>query len=178
MMRGDDAKLLAELARLVARHGPSSFSRLATLIRDPEQAEMLAELLDEASSLSTRRTRRAATRTPERIGMGVLRELRKSNPEKHALIAAFRHDLLSRSILPTMNHLRNFALVNDVSIGKASSRSAAITPLLRSLSMLPADRIHTLRESLTYSETNDRSLEAWRNVIVKQRPDVPPSANE
>lgn len=102
--------------------------------------------------------------------MSVLNDLRLSDPEKHSLVAEFRHQLMSRAILPSMGDLRRFAFRHNLSIGKASSRTAAIAPFLRSLSQLSTTDIASLRDSLIQFDANDRSLHRWREVIVRPQP--------
>ena len=99
--------------------------------------------------------------------MGVLNDLRMSDPDKHAVIAEIRSHLISGKILHSMSELRNFARRNNLNIGKSSSRSAAISPLLRSLSNLPITEIVSLRDSMVDFNSDDRSLARWRDVIVR-----------
>ena len=163
--------MLDALDRLIARYGPRPVTRLAELIRDPQQAKDLAAALESAAARASQRKSRAKSHRTDRVGMAVLNDLRMSDPRKHAIVAEIRHQLISRSILPSMDELRRFARMHDISIGKASSRNAAIAPLLRSLSQLSTPEIELLRDSVIQSEVNDRSLDKWRDVIVRRRPD-------
>lgn len=178
MTQDDDFRLLAELADVVSRYNPDSLSRLAQLIRDPGRAADLATVLETVVAKGSRAKKSKGQRARDRLGMGILKEVRDTDPERHPAIAGFRHDLLSHTILTSMDDLRQFARANDLSIGRASSRNAAIAPLLRSLSKLPASRIRDLREALVESETRDRSLESWRHLIVRPRSGGPPRTNE
>ena len=164
-----DIELLAELGRIVAKYGPESVTRLAALIRDPQRGEELADALEFAAIRSPQRRANPKSPKRDRVGMRVLNELRLSDPEKHSVLAEVRHELLSGTILQSMAELRRFARMNDLSIGKASSRNAAVTPLLRSLSKLSTSEIISLRDSLIQSNVDDRSLERWRDVIVRPR---------
>ena len=76
--------------------------------------------------------------------MGLINALRDSDAEKHAVIATFRDNLISGAILRSMNDIRQFASMNDLTIGKASSRNAAIVPLLRSVSEMETPEIVSL----------------------------------
>ncbi len=102
--------------------------------------------------------------------MAVLKDLRSSDPEKHSVVAEIRRQLISRTILQSMDELRRFAMMHDLSIGKASSRNAAIAPFLKSLSQLSVPEITLLRDAVIQSNVNDRSLDQWRDVIVRSRP--------
>jgi hypothetical protein len=169
MIRDDDIKMLAEINRIVDRYGPESVNRLASLIRDPQFADNMATVLERMAESATPREARARPRSHDRIGMGVLNELRDSDPQKHAIVADFRERLIAGSLLKTMNELRQFARARDLGIGKASSRNAAIAPLLRSISEWETPAIIDLLDSMTSSGSDDRSLERWRDLIVKPR---------
>ena len=85
------------------------------------------------------------------------------------MLAEIRREFISGTILRSMAELREFAVMNDLSIGKASSRNSAIPPFLRSLSSLSTPELISLRDSLIESRTGDRGLERWRDVIVRPR---------
>ena len=170
MILDDDIKLLAELNRIVDRYGPESVTRLANLLRDPQSAADLATALESAVDKPRRSGRTAKPHTTDRIGMGLINALRDSDPEKHAVITTFRDNLISGAILRSMNDIRQFASMNDLTIGKASSRNAAIVPLLRSVSEMETPEIVSLLNTTTNFETDNHSLERWRNLIVRPKP--------
>ena len=170
MIEEDDIAMMAELDRIVARYGAASVTRLAELIRDPQRAEELAAALESAAARPPRSKSRTKSPRADRVGMAVLNELRLSDPEKHSVIAEIRRQLISRTILQSMGELRRFARMHDLALGKASSRDAAIAPLLRSLSQLSTPEIVSLRDFIIQSNVDDRSLERWREVIVRPRP--------
>ena len=169
MSEENDAAMLAALDRLVARYGPHGATRLAELIRDPERAEELAVALESAAARTRQRQAKPRSQRTDRVGMAVLNDLRMSDPQKHAVVAEIRRHLLSGTTLQSMNELRRFARIHDLSIGKASSRNAAIAPFLKSLSELATPEIVSLRDSMLQSAVDDRSLEMWRSVIVRPR---------
>ena len=169
MMRDEDVQILSEFNRIVDRYGPDSVARLANLIRDPQFANDMATVLEEVAKTAPRRKPRTGPRNTQRIGMGVLNELRESDPEKHAAVAEFRERLISGSLLKSMMELRQFAMSHDLEIGKASSRNAAIAPLLRSISELETPTIIALLDSTDDFTSDDRSLERWRDLIVNPR---------
>lgn len=165
-----DMTMLAALDRLVARYGPRPVIRLAELIRDPHRAEDLAAQLENAAARAPKGKARPKTQRTDRIGMAVLKELRLSDPEKHAVVSEIRRELLAGTILSSMDGLRRYAMMHDLSIGKASSRIAAIAPFLRSISQLSTPDILSLRDSIIQSDVDDRSLDRWRDVIVRPLP--------
>ena len=169
MIQESDIKVLAELNRLVARHGPEPFIRMAKILRDPERASQLANVIEHAAQNAVPAKSESRRRRTDRIGIGVLNELRMTNPAKHAIIADIRTLLIHDRILKSMSDIRQFAMIHNLSIGKATSRSTAIVPLLRSLSFLPVESLKEIRKSLDdgYS-IDDRSLSRWRDVIVRK----------
>ena len=170
MIREDDLNALAELSGIVNRYGPESITRLADLIRDPQFANDIATALEGLVEKTPKRRSRRNTPKIDRIGMRVLNDLRQSDPSKHALVAEFRERLISGGILKTLPEIRRFARTSGLTIGSASSRNAAIAPLLRSISELETAEITALLESTTSTGPEDRSLERWRELIVKPNP--------
>ena len=169
LYKNKDIELLVELGRLAERYGADSFSRLAQLIRDPSQADELATVLNCAAERAHRSkpVHKSVSRGPSRVGISVLNELRLADPEKHSILAEIRQRLVAGSILPTMSDIRRFTLTHGLSIGNASSRNAAITPLLRSMSRLPTPSLVLILDELVEYKPDDRSLERWRDVIVR-----------
>ena len=170
MIEENDIAILAALDRLVARYKPHAITSLAELIRDPHRAEELANALESAATRTHQKKAKRKSPRTDRVGMAVLKELRMSDPQKHSVVTEVRHQLLSKTVLQSMEELRRFARMHHLSIGKASSRNAAIAPFLKSLSQLPTPEIVSLRDSIIQSDVNDRSLERWRDVIVRPPP--------
>ena len=167
MIQDEDLRVLAELSRIVDQYGPDSVMRFASLIRNPEFADDIATALEKVVQESPRRRARSKSRSADRIGMGILNELRETDSQKHAAVAEFRERLVSGAFLKTMPEIRRFARMYDLAIGNASSRQEAIVPLLRSISEWQTESIIALLESITNSKPDDRSLERWRDLIVK-----------
>ena len=169
MMSVEDKKALAELTRIVARYGPEPLTRLAGFIRDPQNAEEIASVLESVAAQAHRNKATPKSRKTDGIGMAVLNDLKESDPQKYAAMADFRERLVSGTFLHSMNEIRQFARINDFTIGKAASRNAAIPPLLRSVSELDTPAIVALLDSMPESGYNDRSLERWRELIVRPK---------
>ena len=168
MIHNDEVRMLADLSQFVAKYGTDPITRLASLMRDPQTAADLADLLEAvANRPQGGGKKRGKPKKTDRVGMGVLNVLRGSDPEKHALLALLREHLLSQTTLRSMADIRHFANTYGLSIGRGSSRNAAIAPLLQSMADLSAEEIAKLVEVLMKPKANDRSLESWRNVIVK-----------
>ena len=181
MTEGYDAEFVSDLARLMSKYGPEPFERLARAFKDPEEARRLGDLLNSVAASRPRRRKAPSSdrmRTAPR-GESVLRELRNSSIELHNAILVFRDDFVAGEILPTMRDVRNFAQLNRVSIGRASSRNAALVPLLRSLSSFSPSEVRELHgESLQSSGKlgTQRTLGHLRDAIIGSRTGV--SADE
>ena len=169
MIEENDLKLIAELNKIVDRFGPESVGRLARMIRNPDTAADLATILERAATTRHTSKRRTKSKDSSRIGMAVLNGLRLSDPKKHAVVAELREQLMVGSVLGTMAEIRDFARINGFDIGNASSRNGAIPALLRSISELEIQDIETLINSLAHETSDNRSLERWRDIIVKPR---------
>lgn len=180
MIEERDLMMLVELDRIVARYGSGTVARLAKLIKDRQRAEQLAALLESAASRVSDKDQKVtgpdsfskSPSRPDRIGSTVLKNLELLDPEKHMAVREIRDILLNRESLKSMSDLRNFAWKHGLELGKASSRTAAIVPFLRSLSELSTPTIISIRDSLSGVNQDDRSLQSWWDVIVK-----PPNAS-
>ena len=169
MIRDVDVKVLSELNRIVARHGPDPLMRLASLLRDPRLADELAAVLESVAAQAAKTKSSPNVRRTGGIGMAVLNDLKEGDPQKYEVVVDFRERLVSGTFLPSMSDIRQFSRVHNLSIGRASSRKAAIPPLLRSVSELETATIADLLASTPEPGNSDRSLESWRELIVKPR---------
>lgn len=166
------ATRFADAMDLAVMHAPQRVGRAENrtkigVLKEPK-------LVPSEKHLNTKRTfprkKRTKSRANDRVGMGVLKKLRLNDPEKHSVIAEIRHHLISNNALRTMAQLRGFARQHNLRIGKASTRNAAIAPLLKSLSELPVPEIVSLRDSMLDYVVNDGQLGKLRDVIVKPVP--------
>lgn len=169
MIQDNDSKVLSDLSRIVSRYGPEPFMRLAELIRDPQRADALATTLESVAKQSPKAKSPPSARKTDGIGVAILNGLREVDPPKYELVADFRERLVSGTLLRSMSDIRRFAREHNLSIGRASSRKSAIPPLLRAVSELETSEIAALLASTPESMNDDRSLERWRELIVKPR---------
>ena len=175
MIQEEDVKMISEMSRIVERYSADSVLRLAGLIRDPQSAAEIADALEGAVSNASQNKTRNKRRNPDRVGMEVLNRLAASDPQKHTAVAEFRDRLVSGNLLGSMNELRQFARMHNLPIGKATSRNAAIAPFLRSLAEMETSAITGMLDSLSAigdrrrDDDNNRSLDRWRDVIVKPK---------
>ncbi|MEH2047183.1 hypothetical protein [Nostoc sp.] len=96
-----------------------------------------------------------------------LKELEKTDPEKSALLVKLYYSLINKTLLPTLQDIRNFASDTGLSTIKATSRNKAIIPLVRDLLSLNIEQLKTKLDGLMpVLPEDDRSLEAWANIIL------------
>jgi hypothetical protein len=166
--------LLADLARLVRKHGPTAFSDLSAILRNPEKVEELTTILEAGASAGRRVTNyKAGAPTPRRqvpaLSLPLLfSRMRTTDPQITDLLSKFYEDLLAKRVLPTLRGLREFAHENHLKGAHAESREKAIGPLIRDLSGHPSDQIASIlgRVRPAQSVPDDRSLERWADVIL------------
>jgi len=162
----DDAKLLGELAKLIGRYGPEPFVRLANTLKNPEQAQRIAEVFEaaQATNAVAKNRRRQSSKIPP--GSRILATLKTMEPEKYEILSTFRDDLVAHRVLPSMQHVRRFAEQNEFTIGRAPSREKAISPLLRSMASLPLNQVQELIDKFASVVPDDRSLARWSELIM------------
>lgn len=163
----EDTQLLGELAKLIGRYGPEPFARLAIMLKNPEQAQQLAEVIEAvlATKAVAKNRRRPSTKIPP--GSRILATLKVIEPEKYELLATFRDDFFAHRVLPSMQHVRRFAEQNEITIGRSPSREKAISPLLRSMASLPLLHIQELVDKFATEVPDDRSLARWSELIMR-----------
>ena len=104
-----DAAVVADLGKLVARHGRESVVRMAQMIRDPKQAEEIADVLEETAKQANppHSTRRKA-KDNTKLGLALLKQIRLEDPRKHSILAELRSQLLSGRALPSHERIAEF----------------------------------------------------------------------
>lgn len=169
--------LLEDLARLLRKHGPGTFSDLAALLRNPAKVDELLTILEASSSAgkkakvhkadSAPSRRKAASETP----LQLLSEMKRTDPEKAVLLIKFNDDLSSKRVLPSLRDLRYFASDNQLKGVSADSREKAIGPLIRELSRRTIEELSLIFGRLPTFESagDDRSLQRWTDVILNKK---------
>lgn len=96
-----------------------------------------------------------------------LKDLRKTESVKAELLIQFYRGLQDQSLLPKLQDIRNFASDMGLPPIKATSRVKAITPITKSLLSLNIEDLKKkLNEIMPVKYQDDRSLEAWANIIL------------
>ncbi|MCF2145419.1 hypothetical protein IQ276_002915 [Desmonostoc muscorum LEGE 12446] len=96
-----------------------------------------------------------------------LKELEKTDLDKSVLLVKLYHSLMDKTLLPTLQDIRNFASDIGLSTIKATSRNKAIIHLVKDLLSLNIEQLKTKLDGLMpVLPQDDRSLEAWANIIL------------
>ncbi len=166
-------ELLKDIARLLTKYGPDTFDDLSKLLSKPEFAEQLRGILSATAEVGRETisiSKGKRTRVPARSGVDqLLGKLAELEPEKSQMLSAFRNDLLSKNVLPSMRDVKAFVSDNGLSSLAATSRAKAILPLIKDLSRRPVDEVKEILERVQIrSHGGDRTLEGWADIILRK----------
>ena len=168
-------ELLKEVSRLLVKYGPDTFDDLARYLANPGTRDQLLEIL-RTVAVAGRKSKLASTRGQPKLFskpgadqfLGRLAEL---EPEKSQLLSAFRDDLMTKNVLPSLRDLKSFASDNGLIPPTATSRDKAIEPLIKSLSHRTMGEVEAIiQRARVRSESGDRTLEGWADIILKRPP--------
>lgn len=168
-------EFLIDLAKLFDKYGTQPFEELADLLSSPETIELWVNFL-RASSLAAQKAgfeqngkRKEGAR---RAIKSELERIKSESPEKYKVLIQFHDALLSKTVLPNLKDIRNFAQNCGLPVITAKSRERAVFPLLQSMIPLGADAIKKITESLPRSDTKSfNDLEGWADIIIKKKRD-------
>jgi len=178
MIEMDKIALLLDLAHLVKKYGPTVFSDLAGVLRDPEAVAELVSILEVAEVSGRKACVTDSRRATNRVKGGklsvpkIISEIEKNDPAKAQVLSDFHGTLAAKRALPTLRELRSFVLDNGFKEVETRSRNRAIGQLLRDMAAHPLEDIRSMLGRIRMEDTaGDRSLEGWTNVILdKGRP--------
>lgn len=161
--------LLCDLARLLKKYGPEPFEGLASEISNPEFAERFVEVLRTTATVFRRlprAERKSRIRSSGNDFRSTLTSVEKSNAEKGALLIQLYDGLTTKSLLPTLREMKNFALDNGLPPLKSTSHEKAIIPFVKTFLQMPLEDIRDyLRRIQPSPSSDDRSLEGWSRII-------------
>ena len=173
MITRQQKELLIDLARLFDKHGTKPFEELADLLSSPETIQLWVDFLRKSSIAAHEagfgqsgkrkgQPRRAVKLEFERI--------KSEDPEKHKALTRLRDALLSKTVLPNLRDVRNFAQDRGLPVITAKSREQAIFPLLQSIIPLDTDAINEITESLPHSQPESfNDFERWGEIIIDKK---------
>jgi len=174
----DDSKsfeLLSEIAKLLKKYGKETFYDLATILRDPNFSNRIADFLENIASRPSKkkRTQKRLSASEERLKFREsLIALGKSEPEKSNILLSLFDSLNNKNILPTLRALIDFISDHDLPVPKAKSRGKVIASFVKSCKNLSLSELQQLNFPISQqqsSENSDRSLEGWGKVILDRK---------
>jgi hypothetical protein len=174
----DDLKfeLLRDLARLIKRYGPATFSDLATYLRDQEGVSQLLSVLDTGARAGrhVRADGVGATGRRPLTTRALLAAMERSEPDKARVLKAFYEALTAKHILPTLHELRGFVDDSGLTRVVATTREKAVPPLIRDLARRTIPEIQTMLAGVRMEAVpGDRTLQGWADIILKHRDTSP-----
>ncbi|MDQ3398292.1 MAG: hypothetical protein M3511_11095, partial [Deinococcota bacterium] len=96
-------------------------------------------------------------------------EIKEDEPEKSELLLKLYDDLLAKTALPSLRDIHEFLADTELPPLKATSRSKAIVPLIKTLMTLQMPDLRAkLSKIESLSTQDDRSLEGWSNIILNK----------
>lgn len=163
--------LLIDLAKLLKKYGPETFDSLAELISSPEMIEKLPHILTQVAKMA-RTTSKTKRKTRQKQAPSIPRSLinlESVDPEKYQLLMKAYTDLITKTVLPSLKDIKEFAIECELPEIRAESRQRAISPLISSLIKLPNEELKAKIHLLKKYDTGDRSLEGWSNIILNRQ---------
>ena len=173
MITSQQKELLIDLAKLFDKYGPKPFEELADLLSSPETIQLWVDFLRKSSIAAQEvgfEQRSKRRRRPRRAVKLELERIKSEEPEKHKVLTRFHDALLSKTVLPNLRDIRNFARNCGLPVITVKSRERAIFPLLQSMIPLDVDVINEITESLPHLNMESfNDLEGWTKIIMDEK---------
>lgn len=171
MRTQQELDLLVDIAKLLKKYGPETFDSIAKLISSPEMTQQLPHILTQVAKIArtTPKTKREAGQKQRPSIPRSLINLESVYPEKYQLLMKFYTDLITKTVLPSLRDIKEFALECELPEVRAKSRQRAISPLISSLIKLPNEQLTAKIRLLKKYDADDRSLESWSNIILNRQ---------
>lgn len=168
-------ELLGEIAKLLKKYGKETFSELATILKDPNLSNSIAETLENIAQRSPQKKR--TQKRPSLLEESMqLREslvvLGKAEPEKSKILLLIFDSLQNKTILPSLRELTNFISDQGLPVLKAKSRDKVIFSLLKKCTEFSLHDLETFTAAINpkqHIDDADRSLEGWGKVILDRK---------
>jgi hypothetical protein len=161
--------LLADIAKLLRRHGPEAFEALAKSLSSPEWAARLVAILNASAKVARDVGTNGGHQAHRRELRSSLVELETNDPARSATLLKVYDALMSKSILPMLRDVHSFALEQGFPPLKASTRPKAVEELLRAMMSIPYEQVQRIISSMPVTSVrDDRSLEGWTRLILDE----------
>jgi len=163
-----ELNLLVDIAKLIRKYGPEPFESLAQSILSPQLSQDLSNILMQTSKVAraiSEEKEKYKTKEESPILRSLL-ALKRKEPEKYRLLTNFHNGLVTKTLLPSLREIKEFASDCGLPEIRAESRQKAISPLVGSLAKLPYEQLAEKIKSIRKHGKEDRSLEGWTNIIL------------
>ncbi len=170
MSEGAQLDLLVDLARLLKKHGPDAFEKLASDLSSPQFSEQLVHLLTAGANAARTALQTKAVFPSESESRNLrasLVGLGDSVPEESAILVRLYDDLMAQHALPTLKEIREFARTRGLLLYKARTRTQAVESLVEAIRDRPIEEMREIAAAIQPSgREDDRSLENWTRIIL------------
>lgn len=162
--------LLVDIAKLLKKYGPETFEGLAKNLSSPKFSERLVSILSATAKTGRTVGVKAKSEFSPRDFRTSLVELEKTEPDRSTLLLKLYDSLMVKSLLPTLRDIQTFVSDTGLPPFKATARSKAIVPFMKTLLNLPLDELKVKLSAIqSVSSQDNRSLEGWSNIILDKR---------
>jgi hypothetical protein len=160
-------KLVADLARLVAKYPAEEWNGLADFLRNPDSVATMADLADRLGSASRSRAKRSAHAARLPGVREALKFLRSKDPAQADVLEDMWIRLRRRELMPEMRSVRVFAEAIGLKALEATRREQAVAEVMRHVLDLPPEQ---LAAALRHASAPDRVLSEeygrWVDLIL------------
>jgi hypothetical protein len=161
--------LLADLGKLLKKHGTEPFRNLAESLADPEFAGRLSVVLAELSKAAPQRQAAQRSTSSRTIKERIDTLLRSADAAHAELLTPVAESLATGETLPRLRDVTDIALAAGVPASRAKSRGDAIVALMRALIAMPTEELEKVLPTLQAPSRGQRSLEGWNRIIERSR---------
>lgn len=140
-------EFLADLSRILRRHGPEPWLHLADAVADPRAREKLLHLLNELVTIAGRRKEsaiRRERRSPSGLATELIERLRHQDPPKADRLRKFLEDYNSRRILTNRRDVTAFLETLGITPPQSHTRDRLVQVVITALAGLPMDQLGDL----------------------------------
>lgn len=161
-----NTELLADLIKLLKKHGANAFEELASEIKKPNFIEVVSSILEVIPKFNKEGVSKVAKKKkPANDYPKSLDTLKSTDAEKFNFLNQFYENILSKQTLSSLREINFFREDNGLALSKAKSHKEAIKSLINDLANCPLERLRKL-DTVTISEK--KGLEGWSDIILKK----------
>jgi hypothetical protein len=165
-----EVALLLDLARLLKKHGPETFTSLASSLADSGWSADMAVLLESVARSAPKQRAAGEPRRSRSTSEKVSTQLERADESHLSLLRPIADKLLAGEALPRLKDVVEFAATTGISVSQARSRGDAIVTLVRAMVVMPMGELEGLVREIGISVSpGQRSLGGWNQIIERSR---------